>query len=165
MKATDTENVLLSIFYRLRDETASKRIPTSSLYGELYKQGIDLGYKPYGSKLKGVDPTTSEWLYDFSWWKIREDTAPQYIESLTLVLESEAGDQRAVVSDFRKLTQARADHRVMVFQTPIRPVMDAAFDIAHTFGASQHGDRYLFVKWGPSIQAGLMVYPDRPEEI
>ena len=65
--------------------------------------------------------TMSEFLYDVAWMEYHEELAEERtfppFKRTVLALESELGHERAVLYDFDKLLAARAELRVMVWQS------------------------------------------------
>lgn len=103
-----------------------------------------------------------EWLYDVCWFV--EDS--ECLTHLPLVAECEWGPEGPCDGDFQKLLQARADHRLWLFQVPTD---DAAREMfvgcranVRRFSGSQVGDRYLFAAlvWGerPALRFDLYVH-------
>jgi len=88
-----------------------------------------------------------EWLYDICWYV--EDRV--CLTHLPLVAECEWAPEGPWDSDFQKLLQARADHRLWVFQVPTADAAEKMFEgcrkVIKHFRASELGDRYLFAAW------------------
>jgi len=85
-----------------------------------------------------------EWLYDICWFE-ENDVC---ITKLPLVGECEWGPDGACDGDFQKLIQARAEHRLWLFQVYTEEQAFEMFDgckkVVSNFSGSQLGDRYLF---------------------
>ena len=102
-----------------------------------WKCGACARGQPTGAEYK-------EWLYDICWYVEDEEC----LTHLPLVAECERGPDGSCDSDFQKLLQARADHRLWIFQVA---TVEAAEDMfkgcrsnVKRFRSSQPGDRYLF---------------------
>jgi len=94
-----------------------------------------------------------EWLYDLCWSV--EVKGEGCLIRLPLVAEIEWKPDGPCEGDFQKLLQARAEHRLWVFeaQTPkdIENLFQGYRDAVQRFQGSGTGDRYLFaaVAWKP----------------
>jgi len=118
----------------------------------------------YGACARGqpLGADYGEWLYDVSWYV--EDG--QCLTHLPLVAECEWGPDGSCDSDFQKLLQARADHRLWLFRVPTLEAADEMIngckDNVKRFHPSQIGDRYLFsaLVWNktPSLRFDLYVH-------
>lgn len=161
MQLTDIEKSLVRKLSKLCSSAQSSRISTVQLKEMLYNVGETYECNPYGSQIRHIDETSSEWLYDFCWWKTSEGAFD--IIDIPLVVESEAGNEIEVLRDFRKLMQARATHRLLVFQCPIERIVPRCSEMVKKFSSSLSGDRYLFFQWIPGNgRFAFMVYPDEP---
>lgn len=103
-----------------------------------------------------------EWLYDLCWY-VEDEVC---LTRLPLVAESELAPDGACDGDFQKLLQARAEHRLWVFEVKTPEEAEQMFrecrEIVQRFHASESGDRYLFagVAWSPrSFRFHLYVQP------
>jgi hypothetical protein len=100
----------------------------------------------------GIGEDHKEWLYDMAWC---EENDNEGFVDLPLVLESELSPDPEVDKDFQKLVQARADHRIFIFQVKTQNDVLAKIgkyiDQVKRFKKSVSGDRYLFIglKWNP----------------
>jgi len=87
------------------------------------------------------------WLYDLYWYEIT-DGESGYLIRIPLVVEWEWSPDPELDGDFQKLVQARAEHRVWIFQisTPdlILPYFERCKEQIQTFRGTIPGDRYLF---------------------
>lgn len=95
------------------------------------------------SDAKYGEPQYGEWLYDLCWYVEDEVCLLQ----IPLVAEIEWSPDGSCDGDFQKLLQARAEHRLWVFQmkTPedVRRIFQECRDVINRFRGSQPGDRYL----------------------
>lgn len=89
-----------------------------------------------------------EWLYDLAWYKMTDGNAG-YLVRLDLVMELEWNPDPHMDGDFQKLVQARANHRLWIFEaaTPdeIRGYIDRCQQQIETFEGTLQVDRYLLV--------------------
>jgi hypothetical protein len=103
-----------------------------------------------------------EWLYDICWY-VEDEVC---LTHLPLVGECEWGPTGPCDGDFQKLLQARADHRLWIFQVPTEEAAASMFkgcrENVQRFRASQRDDRYLFagLVWtdAPSFRFDLYVH-------
>jgi hypothetical protein len=88
-----------------------------------------------------------EWLYDVLWYKVDD----AFLRDVLLVAESEWGDLKAIKCDFEKLLVARADHRVMVFESNgivgIRDIVANIVAWVRNYRRSERTDRFLLAGW------------------
>lgn len=99
--------------------------------------------------------TDGEWLWDVTW--LRYDPWPMTAtnaavpKALVLAAECEwSPDAEQILNDFEKLLVARADHRLMVFQSiPGRRqgLFDSMKRRIASFITTTSGDRYLLAAW------------------
>jgi hypothetical protein len=155
----EIEHQLIDHIAQLAKKANSKFIPKEKLYPMLYELGkMQESYRvsPYGSKCRAIDRTTSEWLYDFSWI----DAENYFLfKEIVLAVESENGKAVDVRRDFRKLVQARASHRLLIYRCPTEEILEPCIEQISRFNQSQTGDRYLFIQWAPrEIYSTLYVH-------
>jgi len=90
---------------------------------EIKKRFCELAPKNYktcatiGSSVKA---DYGEWLYDLCWLEYGEHNDKckyDYLRNVILTLESEWGNTSSVIDDFHKLLQAKAQYKVMIFQS------------------------------------------------
>ena len=93
---------------------------------------------------------SGEWLYDVTCLMYDGD---DYLKKIPLVAECEWGDQDKIYYDFEKLLLARADVRVMVFDSKYWAPDDDKFEefakYTCKYDHTQTGDTYLFAAWTP----------------
>jgi hypothetical protein len=98
---------------------------------------------------KGDEFDYGEWLYDMTW--CIEDGNKRLLR-VFLALESELSPDSELDPDFQKLLQARAEHRIFIFQDKtiddITQKIKIMKDQIEQFNFSQSGDRYLFAGLG-----------------
>jgi len=86
------------------------------------------------------------WLYDMIWYKTNEQ---QRLDQIALVMESEwKNNINDIIYDFEKLMVARAEHRVMIFNTTdakINNYFNELIKIIDSSKLSQQDDRYLLL--------------------
>ena len=107
------------------------------------------GYYVYGKKCNNVDNTITGCLYDMLWYSPKTlsylpgDNTIFY--KIHLVLECEwKRNVGEIMYDFQKLIQARADHRVMIFESDDTDLMiDRMIEYAELSPLSVKGDRFL----------------------
>lgn len=90
------------------------------------------------------------WLYDLSWSQMtRNESGSGYLVRLPLVVECEWTPSAEIDGDFQKLVQARAEHRLWIFQAPTADAVFSYFAACREqvarFKGSLVGDRYLLV--------------------
>jgi hypothetical protein len=77
-------------------------------------------YKICATISPSVKADYGEWLYDLCWLEYGEDNEKyhyKYLKNIVLALESEWGNSSQVIGDFHKLLQAKAQYKVMIFQS------------------------------------------------
>ncbi len=117
-----------------------------------------LGYdQNFGVSAPGENAEDQGWLYDLSWYDWDNETN-QRLTRLPLVLESEwSFNSDVILYDFDKLLQARAERKVMIFQsnsddTRIKLVQEMKQRI-EVFNSKNIGigDRYLLTSYNRPI--------------
>jgi hypothetical protein len=87
-----------------------------------------------------------EWLYDLCWYEMTKGEAG-YLLRVPLVMECEWTPDSDMDGDFQKLVQARAEHRLWIFQAATADDIERYFDRCReqvaTFRGSERADRYL----------------------
>lgn len=101
-----------------------------------------------GCMCRATGESNSEWLYDVTW--LAWSTDGSVALDVPLVLESE-WKRSGIGYDFDKLLLARAQLRVMVFETVNRgqseTITSGLLRRIAAFAPSRPGDRYLFAAW------------------
>src|SRR5690348_17184672 len=90
---------------------------TMEAKSNICRLGADLGFQVAAS---GASPNRfGEWLYDICWldYALGKDGVPLHLKRVRLAAECEWGNPGDVEDDFEKLLAARADIRVMVFES------------------------------------------------
>ena len=124
---------------------------TNQILQALSQLGHQQGFLVFSSQTRCPTADGPEWLYDQHWRVVSEESP---LVRIPLAMEIEWGYGAATIKDkitedFLKLTQARADIRVMVFQCTDAPAMtDYLIDLADKFEGAQQGDRWFFAGWG-----------------
>ena len=118
---------------------------TKEIFAELGSIGKGRGYKICASGFK--PEFEAEWLFDMTWYKYNGDKSL----SIGLVAESEwSYDRNEIKWDFEKLLAAKADHRLMIFQSStegIKEIIENFKEEIRNFMYSYEGDRWLFVTY------------------
>jgi hypothetical protein len=87
-----------------------------------------------------------EWLYDLCWYEMSRGEAG-YLLRVPLAMECEWTPDTEMDGDFQKLVQARAEHRLWIFQAASANDVDQYFDRCReqiaAFRGTEGGDRYL----------------------
>lgn len=116
----------------------------------------DFEFYVYGKKCY-MDDTITECLYDMVWYTpMPLDYLPHpqrnsIFRDIHLVLECEwKKGVDEIMYDFQKLVQARAEHRVMIFQSyDTDATVDTMIHYLESAPNSVKGDRYLFAGYRP----------------
>jgi hypothetical protein len=109
----------------------------------------------YGKKCNNVDDTITGCLYDMVWYTPKDlsylSRKNIIFDKIHMVLECEwKKDMDEIMYDFQKLVQARADHRVMIFESYETDKTITIDNLIHYVESSPHsvkGDRYLIAAW------------------
>jgi hypothetical protein len=122
---------------------------------EIKKRLVELGtrfkYKSSTSTVEGCKD--GEWLFDLIWYVNSEALSytDRRLISLPLVVESEWNlEIEDIKTDFEKLLAARAEHRLMICETPINrkeSILKCLEDSVQNFSLGYKGDRYLIAIW------------------
>lgn len=146
MPLNKIETELIKALQYLAEETQAIGIPTAEVKITLYKLAVNLdsNIRPYASQVKKIDSTSSEWLYDMTWWESKDC---DIIDSIKLVVESERGNESSVLQDFKKLIQARSENRLLIFECNEEALIKKIKTHITAFKGSILGDRYLLIKW------------------
>lgn len=109
----------------------------------------------------GDDADWGEWLYDHCWLDYAKNDLGQHqwgkFNAIILAVESEWGSEAAVLDDFEKLLQSRAQYKLMIFQAwgGIEDAQRRFKDLEAT--ARHYGmlpkETYLLACWCPSPAA------------
>lgn len=130
---------------------------TKAIMSECTRLAYDTyNYYVYGKKCY-MDDTITECLYDMVWYTpMQLDYLPTNRSNIIfgdihLVLECEWNkDIGEIMYDFQKLVQARAEHRVMIFQSyNSGSTIDIMTSYVESSPNSVKGDKYLFAGFGP----------------
>jgi len=121
---------------------------TRAIKTALTELAYRIGYNVYTSKANDHDDTTNECLYDMLWYQSLDGHSND-LNRIHLALESEWNMSFDEIRyDFYKLIQARAEHRVMIFQSfDINSTMRELTDLINKSRVSEIGDKYLLVAW------------------
>lgn len=95
-----------------------------------------------------IDKTMNEWLYDMVWYT-PEPESLFHVKEIHLVVESEwSTGKNQMEYDFYKLIQARAKHRLFIFQAKEVEERIAYFkNLVKNSTIAEDGDSYLFACW------------------
>jgi len=147
---TELVQLFSSEFYPIAKEWLDSQW-TDAIHKRLAEMGHRYGYLVFATNKRCPEADGDEWLYDHHW---RVSGIENSLIRIPLVMEIEWGRGERdlfehVTKDFRKLVQARADLRVIVFQgKEVDLVTNKLVAMASEFEGSQQGDRWLFVGYG-----------------
>jgi hypothetical protein len=122
---------------------------TQAIMNSLTALGDAYGFYVYGPKRNKIDNTITACLYDMLWYTPKAlDYLPGsniIFDKIHLALECEwkrhIGE---IMYDFQKLVQARADHRVIIFESDeTEKMIERMIQYAKSSPLSVKGDRYL----------------------
>ena len=116
---------------------------TSAVKGALCKWSLRRGFYTCASGIRELENVHSEWLYDFTSLKYRDDCLKRTI----LVAECEWKNNEEIDKDFKKLLLARADVRLMIFECgaeQVNGIIEWLHRYINEFDQTQPDDTYLF---------------------
>lgn len=136
-----------------REDNTDTRQWTRAFKTILYKLASEFGLHATAGGIKEETDSLTEWLYDMIWYEADCHSDVDII-SIPLIMESEFGNLHDVQYDFAKLIQARAYHKLMIFQEKtekdINPIKQSLKEMIEKSKLSQIGDRYLFAGYNNS---------------
>ncbi len=142
--AKDIVGVIDSIAFDGKEPIWSDAEWTKQIKTRLCRLGKNFRYWVYASTAENTDG--GEWLYDLTWLNYSGNK----LTDVELVLESE-WSVKGVDEDFQKLMLARAELRVMIFQSKnmisASEKMQDLKSQVNKFTKSCEGDAYLFSCW------------------
>ena len=142
----DVQKALVDFTKKVPHGTTAR---TQAIMNSLINLADDNGYYVYGPKCNNLDPTITACLYDMVWFtpmKLPYLSVENIIfDKVHLVLECEwKRDIGDIMYDFQKLVQARADHRVMIFESyETDSTINNMIQYVESSPLSVNGDRYL----------------------